>query len=88
MIGKLGTVELLKKSSNKCCNGQPLETGGCFSSFPVLTINVQPVENRRQLVGGKGAPPQHGSRNAEDSRSSGLGVSRSSRESNIETIVK
>lgn len=55
----------------------------------VLTINDQPVENRRQKSArrGRGAPPQHGSQNAEDSRSSGLGVSRSSRESSIEAEI-
>jgi len=34
----------------------------------VMTINAQPVENRRQKSArrGKGNPPQHGSQEAED----------------------
>jgi len=44
----MGIVGLLKKPSNKCSKGQPPSSSGCLSLFPALTINDQPVENRRQ----------------------------------------
>jgi len=54
-------MRLFKKAVQQITQRTAIDSGGYHSLFPALTINAQPVENRRKKSArqGKGLPPQH-----------------------------